>query len=361
MHEPAGQWRLELRRLLSSATGGLPLWVLWVLFVGLLFTAGFVVHLNVVTIEPFTFSWFLICCWLLTQLFIALSLARSWYAWLLIRRLLTGLGASRLSEAFARLPKDVFALHSRFSPKSPERGDLLRPARYRHALATTLHALTAGGVTAGLPEGPLAQLQKDLDVAVPADLEKIQHRPWSETSTFRTMMRNSARLMKWIEASWTQTDTAVFLERGRETDTRDPVRQWLFRAEEYIAMLIALVLRELLARVIIGLLFVTLALLFVVAALSSFPIHPWQPLIAFVWVWMVVAAVTGLIVSIQMERDPVVSRLSGTSPNKVTWNLPFVLKLFVYAVVPLLTLFATQFPEFGGSLLRWVTPIQPLP
>jgi hypothetical protein len=45
----------------------------------------------------------------------------------------------------------------------------------------------------------------------------------------------------------------------------------------------------------------------------------------------------------------------------VTWNLPFVLKVLVYAVVPLVTLFATQFPEVGGSLLRWVTPIQPLP
>ena len=337
-----------------------PARALTAIFFGFIVTTGSVLHLNVVTIEPFAFSWFLVCCWLLTQLFIALSLARSGTL-AADCPLLAGLGASRMSAAFARLPKDVFALHSRFSPKSPTRGDLLRPARHRHALATALHGLTAAGITAGLPEAPLAHLLKDLDVSIPADLEHIQYRPWSETSSFRTMMRRSARLMKWIESSWTQPDTSAFLERTNEIDTKDQLRQWLFRAEEYIAMLIALVLRELLSRVIIGLLFVTLALLFVVAALVSFPIDPWQPLIAFVWLWMLVAAVTGVVVSVQMERDPVVSRLSGTSPNKVTWNLPFLLKIVVYGLVPMLTLFATEFPEIGGALLRWVTPIQSLP
>jgi len=35
-----------------------------------------------------------------------------------------------------------------------------------------------------------------------------------------------------------------------------------------------------------------------------------------------------------------------------------VLKLTVFALLPLLTLFAAQFPDLGGVILRWLEPVQ---
>ena len=126
-------------------------------------------------------------------------------------------------------------------------------------------------------------------------------------------------------------------------------------------MLLALVVREFLARITRGLIFVTLALVFVVSALSSFPVFPLPPLMAFAWMWMILVAVAGVWISVAMERDPILSRLTGTKVNQVTWDLAFVSKVIAYVIVPAATIFATQFPELGGALLRWLTPIQPLP
>jgi hypothetical protein len=103
------------------------------------------------------------------------------------------------------------------------------------------------------------------------------------------------------------------------------------------------------------------AVLLMAGALGSFPIHPWQPLMAFIWMWTLLAAVAGVSVAASIERNPIVSRLTGTPPNKLTWNAAFLSKVFVYAVVPILTLFAAQFPEIGDTLLRWFGPVQPLP
>jgi len=115
------------------------------------------------------------------------------------------------------------------------------------------------------------------------------------------------------------------------------------------------------SRVVRGLGFVTIALVLVIVALTSFPIYPREPLIGYAWVWALLAASAGVWVSVTMERDVILSRLTGTAPNRVTWNLAFVTKLVVYVGVPILTLFAAQFPQFGGMLLRWMTPLQPLP
>lgn len=122
-----------------------------------------------------------------------------------------------------------------------------------------------------------------------------------------------------------------------------------------------LVLRELLSRIMRGLLFVSVALISVILALSLYPIHPWQPLMAIVWLWVLSATIAGVVISVLMERDPILSRLNGTQPNRVTWNTAFLTKLAVYGAIPILTLFAAQFPDLGGALLRWLSPIQPLP
>jgi hypothetical protein len=57
--------------------------------------------------------------------------------------------------------------------------------------------------------------------------------------------------------------------------------------------------------------------------------------------------------------NPVISRLvSATPADRRTWDSALVLKLALFGLIPLLTLFAAQFPDLGAVVLRWVEPVQ---
>ena len=54
-----------------------------------------------------------------------------------------------------------------------------------------------------------------------------------------------------------------------------------------------------------------------------------------------------------------VGDLTTKTPGvRTTWDADFVLKVTVFALIPLFTLFAAQFPDLGGTILRWMEPVQ---
>jgi hypothetical protein len=63
------------------------------------------------------------------------------------------------------------------------------------------------------------------------------------------------------------------------------------------------------------------------------------------------------------ETAPATAKAKGPSsassatdvPNKA---LAFVLRLAIFVLIPLLTLFAAQFPDTGGVLMRWLEPVR---
>ena len=57
-------------------------------------------------------------------------------------------------------------------------------------------------------------------------------------------------------------------------------------------------------------------------------------------------------------EDELLSRLTASPAGKVTWDLAFVSKVALYAGIPLLTLFVSQFPELTDSLGRWLQSLQ---
>jgi hypothetical protein len=65
-----------------------------------------------------------------------------------------------------------------------------------------------------------------------------------------------------------------------------------------------------------------------------------------------------MFVIVQMKRDPVIASLTSVDGHSKTWDAAFVLKLTVFGLLPLLTLFAAQFPDIGAMVLRWLEPVQ---
>jgi hypothetical protein len=70
------------------------------------------------------------------------------------------------------------------------------------------------------------------------------------------------------------------------------------------------------------------------------------------WRWMTVSVVTTAFAG---------AIVFDTTTGRMAWNWEFMSKVLVYVGIPLLTLFATQFPDIGSSLLRLLEPVQRLP
>ena len=84
-------------------------------------------------------------------------------------------------------------------------------------------------------------------------------------------------------------------------------------------------------------------------------------LLGLIWVDVLIAIVVVMTVFVAFDRDTIISRIRHTTPGEIDWNWDFVVKLLLYAVLPLATLFATQFPEIGSSLMHILDPVQRLP
>jgi hypothetical protein len=102
--------------------------------------------------------------------------------------------------------------------------------------------------------------------------------------------------------------------------------------------------------------FTSVGLLAMMLAASSYP-FPQRDTIAWLsWIILLGVIVVFVVVFVQINRDRVVSMLSGTTPGQLNWNSGFVWQLVVFGLLPILTLLGAQFPHalqgvfssFGG-------------
>lgn len=129
--------------------------------------------------------------------------------------------------------------------------------------------------------------------------------------------------------------------------------------EDVIAMSMAFVVRDAISRLGYNLVFVTGGMLLVFCSHTLFPFQAHQQLEALGWSYIGLTFAAILTVLVQIKRNEVIARLTSSTPGqRTTWDGEFVLKLVVFGLLPLLTLFATQFPDVGNTLLRWLEPVE---
>jgi hypothetical protein len=99
-------------------------------------------------------------------------------------------------------------------------------------------------------------------------------------------------------------------------------------------------------------------LILMLLAVSSYPFQPSDKLLLFNWVVILATVVLTVVVFVQVNRNSVVSFLSGTDPGKVNWNQQFIVRLLLYGVVPVLALLGAQFPEGLKNIVSWFSASQ---
>jgi len=334
--------------------------LLVVVIVQLFWYVGLMGMTGVTTIESPEYTGFFQFGSMLLQALVAVSIAQFLFVWARTRWRLdcfVGLAgvSGPLSAAFARLPlgirrPGVFA-------RVPRLEDLEDAVIGACAVAGPVKLV---GVDRVDVKALLRQPELGRDDVLPADLlaglkaafaeEKAtdRGRTFSDTKTWAHILAFTAKARMLAFAS-----TSL---GGEEIDK--PTKAWLERVDDLVAMNIALIVREMGGRLVASMLLTMVMTLMILASHTWYPAQPRQVLLGFSWTCIVASVVASVRVFIQMDRNEVISHIAGTTPNQTTWDLTFVSRLLLWVVVPLLSLFAAQFPEVGRTLLQWLQPIQ---
>jgi len=135
-------------------------------------------------------------------------------------------------------------------------------------------------------------------------------------------------------------------------------QKWILLAEQFLAGRTAVFLHHLFLHLENLLFSVMAGLILMLLAVSSYPFQPSDKLLLFNWVVILATVVLTVVVFVQVNRNSVVSFLSGTDPGKANWNQQFIVRLLLYGVVPVLALLGAQFPEGLKNIVSWFSASQ---
>jgi len=137
----------------------------------------------------------------------------------------------------------------------------------------------------------------------------------------------------------------------------EPLRTWLAAAEEFAAVQVVDYVEWVVAQLRVLALFLFAALVLTTMLLSTYPYEP-QSLVKLVFFIILLASVGGLLrVSVEMNRDEVLSRVAKTEPGKLTWDRHFLMNGLVFGIVPIATLVSSEFPAVREFLFAWIYPL----
>jgi hypothetical protein len=144
------------------------------------------------------------------------------------------------------------------------------------------------------------------------------------------------------------------LERDNKDDDTDVAWKQLRSLEEFVALQYLGFIRLALSHLRHVMIFVAASFTLILISLNIYSFEPHQSLI---WSFTLIFIVTGfMVVSVlaQMHRDPILSRVTGTTGKAL--DVHFYLRLVAFGALPLLTLLATHFPSIGQYLVSFLQP-----
>jgi hypothetical protein len=125
-------------------------------------------------------------------------------------------------------------------------------------------------------------------------------------------------------------------------------------AEEFLAIRYVTLIRTVLVNIRHLMLFVSTAFVLAIVAWNSYPFQPHQVVDWCFTIVMLCISAGFIWVFAQMHRDPLLSRITATTPNEL--GADFYIRLITFGAVPVATWLAYQFPQIGMSILHLLQP-----
>ena len=99
--------------------------------------------------------------------------------------------------------------------------------------------------------------------------------------------------------------------------------------------------------------FVMIALLLMLLAVTSYPFQPRGWLLLFNWALIMTIVLVVFWIFLQMNRNEILSELTGTTPGAVSVDRQLIGRVLAYGFVPVLGLLRAQYPGVFEQLLSW--------
>ncbi len=97
-----------------------------------------------------------------------------------------------------------------------------------------------------------------------------------------------------------------------------------------------------------------LGFVLVVLVLNSYAFQAPQTITRFLILGLIAAGLIVVRALAQMEKDPILSRLSGTAEGEL--GKDFYIRALGYGALPILTVVSSQFPAVSQFLMSWAAP-----
>jgi hypothetical protein len=166
-------------------------------------------------------------------------------------------------------------------------------------------------------------------------------------ANFCTVLLNSV-----LVQYWDRVRTGLVEECN--VPLKDEKAAFIHLAEELIVIRYIALIRAVLVNMRYLMLFVSAAFVLAITAWNSYPFQPHR-LVDWCFTFMLVFIGIGIVwVFAQMHRNPLLSRITDTTPNKL--GVDFFIRIATFGAVPVLAWLAYQFPEIGGSLFKIFQP-----
>jgi len=89
-------------------------------------------------------------------------------------------------------------------------------------------------------------------------------------------------------------------------------------------------------------------------AISTYPFPNHNTLLWLSWVVLLAAIAINISVFVSINRDRVVSMLSGTAPGRFNWDSTIIVRMLLYGALPILALLGAQLPGGLGGVVSWI-------
>ncbi|HYZ72980.1 MAG TPA: hypothetical protein VE641_07860, partial [Chthoniobacterales bacterium] len=319
--------------------------------------------------EPIAFEFILIALFLPLSLLVATGFARFAVSWHTLRRLLSVLNSLDVARYFKQIPD--------FNGSGPIWVRDLRMTSLATSVnsAIALHNLS---LTKTLPQVKAEDYWNPLSSFLSASNRKqliSQYRNFTlKAADINRIVSDKVLLPFWqteklrfVEAGTGKKEErqAVLVKRAAagagshsvsaETGkTHHASAESYEMASEYVALQFSVFIGYALRHIQNLLLCSVFSFVLLVLALNSFSFQTPEAISRLVVAGLIIGGIVVVRALAQMERNPIISRLSGTEEGAL--GKDFYLQIVSYGALPVLTVIATQFPSVARLLTFWVQP-----
>ena len=160
-----------------------------------------------------------------------------------------------------------------------------------------------------------------------------------------------AKISEVLELQWWRELRP--LQKKADASAAEPVYEL---AEELLAGRVSHFLAHVFPQMQILIYAPVVGVLLLLFAITSYPLQPHNLLLLFNSAVIAAFVIIAIWAFVEMNRDPILSNLNGTTPGRITWDKQFILRIIFYGVVPLLALLGAHFPDTVGQILSHFVP-----